>query len=157
MKSVFVALVLLAMLGSAGLAVVCHGAGEADARSAVSQADARVSTCYLAVADAEKAGANVSGLLVTLNNAGMLLSEAHLSLINGSYDLASGLADQCMTMLSGFDNAASSLEASASHAALVDFWVNVVGSGVGAIAVVVGGFFLWRFLKRKSAIRAGAV
>ena len=157
MKNRFAVLVLLAVLWLACSGAVCHGASEADARSTVASADQRVSVCYSAVADAEKAGANVSGLLVTLNDAGMLLSEAHLSLINGSYDLASGLAGQCVTKLNGFDNTADSLRASASQARFVDFWVNVVGSAVGAIAVAVGGFLVWRFLKRKSVVKAGGV
>jgi hypothetical protein len=155
MKTAFVVLVLLAVLASGGFTAVCHGLSEADATSAVAQADQRVSACYLAVADAQKAGANVSGLLVTLNDAGVLLSEAHLALINGSFVSANALAGECVTKLDGFDNIANGLRDSASRVRLMDFWVNVVGSAVGAVAVVVGGFLVWLFLKKRYAVTAG--
>jgi hypothetical protein len=156
MKTSLVVLVLLAVLASGGSAAVCHGLSEADATSAVAQADQRVSVCYSAVAGAQKAGANVSGLLVTLNDAGVLLSEAHLALVNGSFDSASALAGQCVTKLDGFDNAANSLRDSASQARFVDFWVSVVGSVVGAVAVVVGGFVVWLLLNRRVKKRQSA-
>ena len=80
MKSRFAVLFCWRCFGWRCSAAVCHGASEADATAAVASADQRVNVCYSAVADAEKAGANVSGLLVTLNDAGVLLSEAHLAL-----------------------------------------------------------------------------
>lgn len=155
MKTTLVVMVLLAVLASGGSVAVCHGLSEADARVAVANADLRVSFCYSAVADAEKAGANVSGLLVTLNAAGVLLSEAHLALINGSFDSASTSAGECVTKLDGFDSAANSLRDSASQAKLMDFWLNVVGSGVGAVAIVAGGFSVWWYLKRKQSVIEG--
>ena len=50
--------------------------------------------------------------------------------INGSSDSASALAGECVTKLDGFDSAANSLRDSASQAKLMDFWLNVVGSGL---------------------------
>jgi hypothetical protein len=157
MKLAFAVLVLCALLSTAGFVAVCQGATEAEARSAVANADQTVSACYQAAANAEKAGANVSSLLVTLDNAGVLLSEAHLALANGSFDSAYPLAVQCLMKLEGFNNTANSLRDSASHASLVDFLVNVVGSSVGAVAVVMGGVLVWRFSKRKGSVKAGAV
>jgi hypothetical protein len=157
MKMAFVVLVLLAVIASGGLMAVCHGLSEADATSAVAQADQRVSACYLAVADAQKTGANVSGLLVTLDDAGVLVSEAHLALAYGNFDSASALAGQCVAKLDGFENAAGNLRDSASQARSVDFEVNVVGSAVGAVAVAVGGFLAWGYLKKRYVVRAGGV
>ena len=157
MKFVFVVLVLCALLWSASFVAVCHGVSEADAASAVANADQTVIGCYQSAANAEQAGANVSALLVTLDDAGLLLSEAHLALLNGSFDSASALAGQCVAMLEGFNGTADGLKSSALQAGFVDFWVNIVGSAVGAVAVLVGGFLVWRFLKGKKSVKAGAV
>jgi hypothetical protein len=157
MKVLFAVLVLCALLWSASFVVVCHGVSEADAASAVSNADETVIGCYRAAANAEQAGANVSSLLVTLDDSGLLLSEAHLALLNGSFDSASALAGQCVAMLEGFNGTADGLKSSASQAGFVDFWVNFFGSAVGAVAVVVAGFLVWRFSKGKKPVKAGAV
>jgi hypothetical protein len=108
-----------------------------------------VRACYAAVAQAEKAGADVTGLLSTLNDAGLLLSKAHLALKYGNFDSASALASQCVGKLDGFEGVAGGLRDSASQARSMDFAVNVIGSAVGAIAVVVGGFLVWQLLKKK--------
>ena len=149
--------VLLFVLSLAGFVAVCHGASEADARSAVVQADQRVSQAYHGVEEAQKAGANVSDLLGTLNDVGVLLSNAHLALEQGSFDAASTLADLSVAKLVGFDGAADGLRDSASQARLVDFELNVVGSSVGTVAVVVGGVLLWWYLKKRQKVRAGGV
>jgi hypothetical protein len=60
-------------------------------------------------------------------------------------------------MLEGFNGTADGLKSSASQAGFLDFWVNFVGSAVGAVAVVVGGFLAWLFLKGKKAVKAGAI
>jgi hypothetical protein len=157
MKIVLALLLLSTVLGLAGLAAVCYAAGEADARSAVANADQRVSACYLAVADAQKAGANVSGLVSTLNDAGLLLSRAHLALAGGNFDSASALATQCVAKLDGFEGGADGLRVSASQARFMDFVVNIVGSAVGAVVVVVGGVLIWLYLKGRNAVKVGEV
>lgn len=148
MKIVFV-LLLLVMLAPLSFTVVCYGAGEADARAAVSEAQQRISTCYGAAADAAKAGANVTGLLSTLDSAGAFLSKAELALQKGDFDGASTFALQCDESLTGFEAVASGLKGSASNARSMDFAVNIVGSTVGAILVVVLGFVFWRLLRKR--------
>ena len=81
-------LLLFAMLSLMSFAVVAHSSSETDARSAVAEASQRVNICYSAAADAAKAGANVTGLLVTLDGAGDFLSKAELALAKGEFDSA---------------------------------------------------------------------
>jgi len=157
MKLVFAVLVLVALLASAGFLAVCHGQVSQDqAASEVADADQTVAGCYLSAANAEKAGANVSSLLLTLDGAGVILSAAHLALANGSFDSAYLLAGKCVSMLQGFNATADGLRDNASHAAFVDFWVNLVGSSVGAVAIVAVGVFIWWFSGRKKGVKAGA-
>ncbi len=148
MKKLFVLLVLFVLLLSC-LCVQCRAASETDAQSAVSEASQRIVTCYGEVANASSAGANVSALLQVLNTAGDLLSRAQLALADGDFNSSSALALQSQQALVGFDAQSESLRSAALHSGFVDFWVDVVGSSVGAVAVLVLGFFVWRFLSKK--------
>ena len=142
-------LLLFAMFSLASFAVVGYCSSETDARSAVAEASQRVNTCYSAAADAAKAGANVTGLLVTLDEAGGLLSKAELALAKGEFDSASTLAHLSEERLVGFEDGAVSLGDAASGSRSLDFAFGVVGSSVGAVLVVVLGFLLWPFLKKR--------
>jgi len=146
-----VALFLLLVLPLVGFVVVGYCSSEADARAAVAQASLRVSACYSVAADAAKAGANVTGLLVTLDDAGGLLSKAELALAKGEFDSASTLAHLSEERLVGFEDGAVSLKDSAVRAGFLDFAFGVVGSAVGSVLVVVVGVGVWFWLKRRSA------
>lgn len=148
MKKYFV-LLLLCVLLLLGLSVQCRAASEMDAQSAVNEASQRIVTCYEAVANASNAGANVSSLLGILNSAGNLFSRAQLALASGDFNSSYTLAMQSQQTLEGFDAQAGSLRNAAEHNGFVDFWVNIVGSSVGAVAVLVLGFFVWRLLSKR--------
>ena len=142
-------LLLFAMLSLASFAVFGYCSSETDARSAVAEASQRVNICYSAAAEAAKAGANVSGLLVALDGAGGFLSKAELALAKGEFDSASTFAHLSEERLVGFEDVAVGLRDSAEQAGNLDFAFGVVGSSVGAVLVVVLGFLLWPFLKKK--------
>jgi hypothetical protein len=91
----------------------------------------------------------VTGLLLTLNDAGGLLSKAELALAKGEFDSASTLAHLSEERLVGFEDGAVSLGDAASGSRSLDFAFGVVGSSVGAVLVVVLGFLLWPFLKKR--------
>lgn len=134
---------------------VALAATENDAKSAINSAQQQLTTCYQTFADADKAGASHANatelmrLQGVLNNASVFLSRAHLAFQSGDYNNSEYLATICQQRLSGFVAAANSLKQSAEQHAYWDFMVNIVGSSVGAVAVVIGGFVVWAFLKRK--------
>jgi hypothetical protein len=113
------------------------------------EADQTIKDCYLAVAAADKAGGNVSGMLSVLQDAGMLLSKADLALEKGDFDSAYDLAVQSKASLDGFVAEANSVKDTAEHSGSVDFMINIVGSSAGTVAVVVGGFAVWFWLNRR--------
>lgn len=124
--------------------------GERDAaEAAIGDAEGVIGECYGAVVEAERVGANVTDLLATLNEAGWLLSRAHLAYETGNFSLAVSFANQSRLRLNGFIVEAEALRENAARAGYLDFMNNIVGSAVGAVAVVVGGFAVWSFLKRK--------
>jgi hypothetical protein len=130
---------------------------EDDARLAVATARGKIVDCYNAVLEAEKAGANVTTLLGKLNDAGELLSKADLAYSTGNFDSAHEFALQSQAGLNGFIEEANVLSYAAADRGAWDFVFNVVGSLVGAGAVVVGSFFLWSFLKGKYGGGEGVV
>jgi len=154
----FVAVLLLALALSfhvLGGSFRVSAATEADAKSAITTAEEAIVENYHAVADAEKAGANVTNLLITLNDAGMLLSKANLEYSQGDFDSAFNLANESRDNLDGLVEDANVLRDAALQAGFWDFMINVVESIVGAISIVVGGFAVWFYLKKKYGVAEG--
>jgi hypothetical protein len=126
-----------------------YASTESDASSAIAEAQQRIEVCYSAAADAAKAGANVTGLLSDLDDAGQLLSNASLAFQNGDYDSAYSFAVQSNSTLVGFEENAASLKNTAVQQGRLVFWVDIVGSTVGTFVVIFGGVLLWFYLKRR--------
>jgi hypothetical protein len=146
------------MLSVAAVPVRVFAVATADeARAAVDGAEARVIACYGAVVLAEGAGGNVTELAGVLNEAGVLLSRARVAFENGEYDLAFEFSSNCTDRLAGFTDRAVTLRDSAARERSLDLMVNVDGSIVGAVAVVVAGWILWVYLKRKYGEAGSAV
>jgi uncharacterized membrane protein YoaK (UPF0700 family) len=124
-------------------------ANQSDAATAISSAQNTMVICYDAAKAAEAAGANITSLTNTLNEAGSLLSQAQLAYSQGDFDAAANYAVQTQNKLNGFISQADSLKQAAAQRESRDYLVNFVGSIVGAAAVVAAGFVVWFFLKRR--------
>jgi hypothetical protein len=120
------------------------------AASVLTDANAAVTSSYQAVYKAEDAGANISSLLVQLNDAAGSLARAHLAYDSGNFDSSQRFTVQCQEKLTGFVAHANALREAAIQSHHTDFMVNVVGSLVGALGVVGVGFLMWFFLKRNA-------
>jgi hypothetical protein len=134
--------------------VIVPGVGVAEenqlqALSAMAEAEADVVSAYQAVANADAAGANVSDLMVRLNEAGDYLTRAHAAYARGDSDSALELANSCQEKLVGFVADADAFAEVAVRDNNLDFFVNVVCSIVGSVGVVCGGFFVWLYIDRK--------
>ena len=142
------AAVMLLLIAVFGSPVSAQG----DAAAAISSAKSTVLSCYNAAKDAETAGANITTLTVTLNDAGSLLSRAELAYSTGDFAAATSFAVQSQNKLSNFVGKANSLRQAAVQRESRDFLVNVVGSVAGAFAVVGVGVGTWVFLKKRSGL-----
>jgi len=143
---VFAALGLMVFNGFARF--YAFGVSESDADAAIAAAQEKIIVCYDAVAEADAVGANVTALLATLNEAGEFLSKAELSYRVGDFDSAVSFARQSQSELDGFVAEAEALTEKAVQENYFGFLV-VVGSAVGAIGVVCGGFAVWFLLKKR--------
>jgi hypothetical protein len=140
-------LLVLALVGlfSHGVFVV-RGADEAS--SSVGEADVAVRRAFDAALDAERAGANVSGLIVRLNEAGGILTEAEIALKDGDSSEATGKAAQCIGIAESVKGDADVLKASALDEARTVFWASLTFSVVGIAAFAVVLMLVWRWFKR---------
>jgi hypothetical protein len=129
---------------------------ESDVRSSIIENEEKIVTCYNAVKEANEAGANVTNLLSTLNVAGELLSKAKLAYSYGDYASAKNFSDQSKNMLKDFVDKAKELKENAEQARYWDFMLNFVGSALGALTILVGGFVLWTFLKKREKAKEKA-
>jgi hypothetical protein len=141
----FLLVLVLAGLFSHGVFVV-RGADEAS--SSVGEADVAVRRAFNATLDAERAGANVSGLILRLNEAGTILGEAEIALGNGNSSEAAGKADQCVEIAESVKSDADVFKASALDKALTVFWASLTFSVVGIPVFVAVLEFVWRRFKR---------
>jgi len=141
----FLLVLVLAGLFSHGVFVV-RGADEAS--SSVGEADVAVRRAFNATLDAERAGANVSGLILRLNEAGEILTEAEMALGNGNSSEAAGKAGQCIGIAQSVKGDADVLKASALDGARTVFWASLTFSVVGIAVFVVVLALVWRWFKR---------
>jgi len=125
------------------------GISENDAKDAITEAEKNIVLCYDAVAEADAAGANVTTLMATLNEAGAFLSKAELSYKTGDFDLAMNFTSQSQDKLNGFVLEAEALTERTVQEHYWDFMITVGGSSVGTLAVLFSSFVVWRFLKKK--------
>ena len=124
-------------------------AEQSGADSAIASAKQQIVTCYDAAKAAEAAGANITSLTGILNDAGTLLSQSELAYSKNDFSTAQSLADQSGQSLANFVSEANGLRDAAAQQQTLEFLVNVVGSIMGTIAVIVAGFVVWRFLRKR--------
>ena len=124
-------------------------ADQTDAATAIASAKEQILICYQAAKEAEGAGANITTLVAVLNDAGTLMSRAEFAYSVSDFDTARDLAVQSQSTLDNFISDANILRETGTQQRSQNFLINVIGSLVGAFAVVSAGIAIWSFLKRK--------
>ena len=111
-------------------------------------------SAYQVVLEAEQVGANVSGLLAQLNEAGELLAEAQVAFRLGDFDEVVLSANNCSEIGENVKIEADELRIAAYGSRITGFWFTMTGSMVGVVAVGFGSFWSWRVFKRRYYTRA---
>ena len=126
------------------------GASSGDvAASAISQAEEVVASAYEAVLEAEQAGADVSGLLVRLNEGGEYLAGARMSFRLEDFNETVRFADLSRAVGEDVEKDAYVLKDLARSESVQRIWFTATGSVIGIMLVVSGSFWLWIFLKKR--------
>ena len=133
----------------AGSVPACFGVDAVEATDAVGQAEVSLNLAFVAVAEAEVAGAEVVGLLERLEVAGDFLSEAHVAFRSGDYEAASLLAVECGNVVEGVVAEAGRLETVADLAKIDNLFLTMFWSGFGLVLLVIFGVVGWMILKNR--------
>jgi len=121
---------------------------------AIDGAEASVVLAYEAVLEAEKEGADVSGLVVRLNDAAELLAEANIAYGLGQFDEAAGFAGLCFEASETVKGDAVALRVETQGSTVWELWLNLIGSLVGVVVVVFVGLVGWIYVKKRYVKRA---
>ena len=129
--------------------LVVRGADEASL--SVESADVAVRQAFNATLCAERAGVEVSGLILRLNWAGSILEEAENALRVGNSSGAVDKADECIAIADGVMSDADYLKASASDAGHTVFLTTLNFSVVSIATFAAALVVVWGWLKRRYA------
>jgi hypothetical protein len=144
-KFCIIMLLLVAIALSVPQPAFCDQAG---ANGAIASAQTALKGCYDSVKQAEAEGANVSSLMVTINNGAGLLSQAQLAFAGGDFDSAFSYASQSQSIFNGVVSQANALRDSALQQNSQKFLVTMVPLFISA-AVLAAGIGVYVFLGRK--------
>jgi hypothetical protein len=116
--------------------------------SKLQAANIAVDVAFSAVWDAEKAGANVTGLLVQLNFAEGDLALSENSFRTGYSNIASAQADSAFTVAQEVTTAAQNAKQAALVSSQNAFWSTMAFTVIGAFVFVLVLFLVWHRFKR---------
>lgn len=147
-RTVFAAFILLVLTSSIFVLGALGSDMEDIALSAISRAESTMGSAYESVLKAERAGANVSGLLNRLNDGVQALSKALMSYTVDDFNDAILSADLCHDSVVGIQGEAGELRelavAESDRRLLLTHGASILGSGLA----VLGGVLSWRLFKR---------
>ena len=147
-RSCLVCLIVLVFLSSSFLMLSAVAATSREiAVSSVSEAEQSLSQAFVAVSGAEKAGANVSSLLVRLSEGADLLSQSRLAFDTGSFDEAVRLANLSTGVSGEVWDEAARLSVEVSDAAVDRGWWFLAISVVAVSIVLVASAVGYRYLR----------
>lgn len=148
LRMLLVFLILFAFLTLA-MTGVCLVVSESEAELRIEEAEVAVSSAYVAVLEAEKSGADVSGLLMNLTYGGNFLAEAQMRYRNGDFGGGVYYADLSVQSVMGLVEEAEQLRVLAIAENEDRYFLTVATSGVAVVVIVFGGVVGWRFFKER--------
>lgn len=117
--------------------------------SSISEAEQSMAEAYEAVLDAERVGANVSSLLVRLNDGAGLLSEAHMAFEVGDFEEAVRFAELSSEVAWEVGGEAEWLEVEANTVGVSRSRWFILASFLGVSFVIVANLLGYEYFKRR--------
>jgi len=139
----------LAFLASIFTTEILAANSEDTAATSIEGAENALVSAHQAVLEAEQVGANVSGLLAQLNDAGEFLAKAHMAHTLGDFDEAIRLASLCSEISESVKDEADEMRVKAYDLRVMGSWLTMSVSLVGVVVVSFGSFWGWRVFKRR--------
>ncbi len=114
----------------------------------IDAANSSINQAFTSVYDAQKAGANVTGLLTRLNTAGVLLAQADNAYHAGNLSNVTASADNARSIANQVNNDALNLKNDSINRSQNNFLLTCLFSFSAALIFVVVLLLAWRRLKR---------
>ncbi len=149
LKFVFVFVLLFATASRFFVSVTVAQSGEDEAALALADAEGEVILAYQTVLEAEEAGANVSGLLVRLNESGVFLARARMVFRLGDFDETISFAASSGSIGIEVQVEAVGLKNSALSEGIQRKMFTMTASVLGIALIALGSFWVWRLLKKR--------
>jgi hypothetical protein len=127
---------------------ICQNPSREGAEAKIGEAEGAFISAYEAVLDAERAGANVSDLIVKLNEAAKLLAEAENAYRIGNFSEAASKAEECSGSADSVRDEALTLKGEALAVRQNIFLQNLSITLVGSAVFLIFLFFVWDWFKR---------
>lgn len=119
-----------------------------DEAANINSANNAINQAFAQVQKAEKAGGDTSSLLLQLNSAAYLLSEAENSYRVGNTTQAASETSQAISIANSVQSKAADLAKSSSQAGENGFLATISLSVIGIVLVAVGLYYGWRYFKK---------
>ncbi len=116
--------------------------------TSIELANSSINQAFISALDAEKAGANVTRLLLKLNKAGELLAEAENAYLSGNLTIVISKAESAILLAEEVNDDALRLRDVALVESQNNYWLTLVFSVVGAFAFSIALLIVWRQFKR---------
>ena len=148
-RNAILAFTLLVFVSGAFFCVSHPVIAQADqAYTKIQAATDSLNQAFIALSDAEKAGANITSLLNLWNGAAGRLSQAENAYRAGDMNAAGENADAVLPIALLITEAAQNAQENALASSQTVFWSTLVLTVVGASVLVVALFVVWRLIKR---------
>ncbi len=142
--------VLLIIAFSTSFFTMHFGVAQTDQTASKLQvANTAVEQTFNAVLAAEKAGANVTGLLAQLNDAAGILAQAEISYRTGDSNAAATQAESVLPIAQEVTIAAQEAKPAVSVSSQNAFWSTISFTVIGAFVFVFVLFLVWRWFKER--------
>jgi hypothetical protein len=149
LKSLLILVTVLALTSLIFVSITFAEPSEYQAATALIEAEQAILVGYQAVLEAEETGANVSSLLVQLNEAGQNLTMARTAYRMGDFVEATDLANLSRNTGEEVRNTATELKESALNQSMQQTLFTMTASIVGMALIALGSLWTWHFLKRR--------
>ena len=149
LRFAFVLLLLFTAASQFSVSMAIAEIGEDEADLALASADGAVVSAYHSVLEAEEAGANVSDLLVRLNESGLFLTQARIAYWMDDFDETVNFAASSRSIGIKVQDEAVRLKSAALIERVQLIILTVAVSGVSISLIASGSFWVWRALGRR--------
>jgi hypothetical protein len=127
---------------------LCFAIDDIEASNSINQAELILNSGFILVAQGQELGVDVAEFITKLAVAGDFLSEAHLMFRVSDYEAANLFALECIKTVKRLNEEVDGLILDAEKTRSDVMFLNLIGSVVGLVFLVILSNIFWKFFKK---------